>query len=279
VVDFREYENGVADILSFLVGDSATVERNVRIPSARASGTRQVDVLVRGRVFGLDDKTLAVDCKHWKRKIAVNDVDRFVGFVDDIAVDLGLLVASSGYTTAAKSRLRHVRGVHAEIVTLAELSAWSPKGTIHVSFRLPVSDASRAARALRSAGMRVRPDPQLAHSSDEVVLAAFGHFGEPTGDVQSDFSLRARAALNNAGLIVDTVSSGVSIGGGTPAHRWLEVTDREGCGLGLKVLVSSEHEAQLELGRIAVSLGVPEGSLDINRPDGWPPRGFFGLSS
>ncbi|HEV3047794.1 MAG TPA: hypothetical protein VGY13_10590 [Solirubrobacteraceae bacterium] len=67
--DFRQYEDGVADILSFLVGDSATVERNVRVASKRGGRKRQVDVLVRGRVFGLDDTTLAVDCKLRKRSI------------------------------------------------------------------------------------------------------------------------------------------------------------------------------------------------------------------
>lgn len=279
VIDFREYENGVADILSFLVGGSATVERNVRLPSRRGSGARQVDVLVRVRVFGLDDRTLAVDCKHWKRTIAVNDIDQFVGFVDDIAVDLGLLVASSGYTPAAKSRLRHVRGVQAEIVTIAELSAWSPNGTIHVSFRLPAGDAGRESRVLREAGMRVRPDPALARSADEVVLVAFGHFGEPSGEAQRDLSLRAIAALRDAGLPVDTAGSGVSIGGGTPAHRWLEVTDSAGLRLGLKLLAASEHDVQLELGRIAASLAVAEGSLDVERPPGWPPTGLFGLAS
>jgi hypothetical protein len=144
VADFREYENGVADILSFLTGDGATVERNVRLPSRRGGRTRQVDILIRGRVFGLDNTTLAVDCKSWKRKITAPDIDGFLGFLDDIAVDLGLLVASSGYSQAAKSRLQHERGVRAEIVTLDELSAWSPKGTIHISFRLPATDAERA---------------------------------------------------------------------------------------------------------------------------------------
>jgi hypothetical protein len=81
--DFREYENGVADILGFLVGDGATVERDVRLPSRRGGRTRQVDVLVRGRVFGLENTTLVVDCKLWGRNVTVDDADRFLGFLDD----------------------------------------------------------------------------------------------------------------------------------------------------------------------------------------------------
>ena len=275
--DFREYENGVADILSFLVGDDATVERNVRVPSRRGGHKRQVDVLVRGRVFGLDDTTLAVDCKLWKRKVATNDIDRFLGFLDDIAVDLGLLVASSGYSSAAKSRLRHERGAHAEVVTLEELNAWCPKGTIHVSFRLPVTDAERAAAALRTAGMRVRPDSGLTRTADEAVLEAFGHFGG--ADEQHDLMQRATKALSAAGLPVEIVSSGVSIGGGTPAHRWLEVTDRAGVQIGIKVLAGTEDEARRELDAVATTLGVTREMLDIERPEGWPVTGLFGLRS
>ncbi|MGP0103605.1 MAG: restriction endonuclease [Solirubrobacteraceae bacterium] len=274
--DFKEYENGVADILSFLVGDSATVERNVRVASKRGGRKRQVDVLVRGRVFGLDDTTLAVDCKLRKRSITADDLDAFLGFLDDIAVDLGLLVASSGYSPAAKSRLQHERGVHAEVVTLDELSSWSPKGTIHVSFRLPADDAKAAAKALRSAGLRVRQDPALSRSPEEVVLNAFGHFGEPTADRQRELAKRAETALMAAGLPVDTASSGVSMGGGTPAHRWLEVTDRSGERLGFKVLAGTEDEAKQECERVAAVLGLAGDSLDVERPDGWPMTGFFG---
>lgn len=277
MADFREYENGVADILSFLTGDGATVERNVRLPSRRGGRTRQVDILVRGRVFGLDNTTLAVDCKRWKRKITAPDIDGFLGFLDDIAVDLGLLVASSGYSQAAKSRLQHERGVRAEIVTLDELSAWSPKGTIHISFRLPATDAERAADALRAVGMRVRPDPGLTCTPEEIVLTAFGHFGEPTADRQNYLREQATKALATVGIPIDTAASGVSIGGGTPAHRWLEVTDQTGAHLGVKVLAATEDDARRELDHIAVAVGLPRELLDVERPDGWPLTGIFGI--
>lgn len=224
-------------------------------------------------MFGLDDTTLAVDCKLWKRKVTINDIDRFLGFLDDIAIDLGLLVASAGYSSAARSRLQHERGVRAAVVTLDELSAWSPKGTRHVSFRFPTADAERAASTIRAVGMRVRPDPDLSRSPNEVVLVAFGHFG----DADADPFQRAKAALAAKGLPVETASSGVSIGGGTPTHRWLEVTDRAGLRVGIKVLAGTEDEAQQELDRVAPSLGVPREILDVERPEGWPVTGLFGL--
>jgi hypothetical protein len=110
-----------------------------------------------------------------------------------------------------------------------------------------------------------------------VVLEAFGHFGEPTADRQHELAKRAKTALTAAGLPVDTASSGVSIGGGTPAHRWLAITDRAGERIGIKVLAGTEDEAQQELDRVAAILGLPRESLDVERPDGWPMTGFFGF--
>ncbi len=275
--DFRDYENGVADILSFLVGGEATVERNVHVPSRRGRGTRQVDVLVRGRVFGLDDTTLAVDCKRWKRKVTIEDIDRFVGFLDDLGADLGLLVASSGYSTAAEERLRDERGTRVEVVTVDELASWSPKGTIHASFRVPTADAERASAALRNAGMRVRPDPGLTQSDAEVVLQAYGHFGTGDADEQRELIERATQALDAGGIATEMAASGVSVDGGTPAHRWLQVTDRAGDHVGIKILADSEAAVDRALDRFANDLGVPREDLDVERPEGWPVTGLFGL--
>ncbi len=273
--DFREYENGVADILSFLLGDAATVERNVHVLPRRGQRRRQVDILVRGRVFGLDDVTLAVDCKAWARRVAVGDIDRFLGFLDDVGADLGLLVSASGYSAAAKARLEKERGAWAKLLTPNELSAWSPRGTRSVSFRLNAAQAQRAAEALRAKGLRVRPDPELRHSDDEIVLTAFGHFG--SDPAEDELVPRAQTALAAAGLSAKMASAGVTISGGTPAHRWLEVTGPTGDLLGLKVLAGTEDEAEQELKRVAETLGLPRALLGVERPPGWPVTGLFGL--
>lgn len=136
VDDFREYENGVADVLSYLLGDSAVVERNVRVPSRRGAGARQVDVLVRGRVFGLEDTTLIVECRMRKRPLSAPDIDGFLSFLDDAGADLGLLVSPQGCTRPARSRLGNERGARAAVVTLDELAQWSPRGTRTISLRI-----------------------------------------------------------------------------------------------------------------------------------------------
>ena len=68
----------------------------------------------------------------------------------------------------------------------------------------------------------------------------------------------------------------MTIGGGTPAHRSLEVT-LAGQGTGLKVLAASEEEASRELATGRGSLGLPGDLLDVDRPPDWPVMGLFGL--
>lgn len=73
-----EYENGVADVLAFLAGNSAVVDRDVKLPGGHSGVIRQVDVRARGRVFGMADATLMVDCKRWGKPVDVGDAGAFV---------------------------------------------------------------------------------------------------------------------------------------------------------------------------------------------------------
>jgi len=98
VDDFRDYENGVADVLAFLADGSATVERDVRLPGVRSGRSRQIDVLVRGRIFGAADMTMIVDCKRRKTPVDVKAIESFIGMVEDVGAEVGMIVTSSGST-------------------------------------------------------------------------------------------------------------------------------------------------------------------------------------
>jgi len=71
-----EYENAVADVLAFLAGDSATVERNVKLYGRRSKTDRQIDVVVRQRSFGAET-VLIVDAKRWDKPLDVADCRDF----------------------------------------------------------------------------------------------------------------------------------------------------------------------------------------------------------
>jgi hypothetical protein len=55
-----------------VIGWDAWPERleNVRLPGRRSGRKRQIDVLVRGRIFGMADANLIVDCKRRRVTLA-----------------------------------------------------------------------------------------------------------------------------------------------------------------------------------------------------------------
>lgn len=274
----REYESGVADVLSFLHGDEATVQRDVHLPAMLSRGTRQIDVLVRGKVFGLPDVTMVVECKRHNRRVNIGPASQFVDLLDDVGAELGMLVTTRGASQKALERLRAARGARARVLSLDELARWTPKGTVLATIRVDEADAASATRALRQAGVRVRPDSSYDHGPNEIVLTAFARWGDGSAEEQTRLLALVAGALKRSNITFEPVGHGVALSGGTPAHRWLDVTDTTGEQIGLKVLVSNELEVDRELAMIAQQLGTRREHLDVARPDGWPPPGLFGLA-
>jgi Restriction endonuclease len=279
--DFREYENGVADVLAFLAGESAEVERNVRLPSRSNSRARQIDVVVRGRIFGMADATMVVDCKRHKAPVDVKAIESFIGFVEDVGADIGLLVTSSGTTESARSRASAERGVRLEVLALDELVRWSPAGTVATTYGLPADHVSAAQAALRKAGVRVRDEQAYEAQDGELLVTAFRHYGQahPSADIQQQFHETTQGAFRKLGLEPRHVASGVTMAGGTPGHRWLEVT-AAGVPSGIKVIAATEAEAEAQLDRVATTFaqaGIPREALSYVKPEDWPVTTMFGL--
>jgi hypothetical protein len=274
-----EYENGVADVLAFLAGDSAVVDRNVKLHGRHSLTTRQIDVRVRGRIFGMADAMLIADCKRWGKPVDVADAGTFVDLVEDVRADFGLLVTTEGASAAARERLRSARGTGLEVMTLRELAAWRPPGTFSTRYLIPESHRAAAERVLRRAGFRVMPDSDPRAAGGQVCLDVFRHYGTaaPSPEVQQAAQARAAEAMSSAGMPEPVIlGSGIVGAGGTPGHRWLEVTVN-GTPAGLKILAATEDEAAGELRRLSELLRVPGSVLDVIRPDGWPVPRMFGV--
>ena len=91
--DWRKYERHIADKLREWGGDQADVKFNQTLPGKFSGVERQVDALVTGAFAGDVEKevTAAVDCKHYARNVTVPQVEAFMGLVEDVQTDLGLL--------------------------------------------------------------------------------------------------------------------------------------------------------------------------------------------
>ena len=186
-------------------------------------------------------------------------------------------MVASGASEAARTRAKRARGIRVEVLTIEELEAWQPPGTLSAAFRLPASQQATAQAALRRKGFRTRVE-QAPGQDNEIVLVAIRHYGanSDSGENQGLLRRTAREALAHADIEAVDVSMDITIKGGTPGHQWLEVTFG-GMPVGVRVLAASEAELVTELNRVAVSLGLPRDQLDVVRPDGWLVTQLFGL--
>jgi Restriction endonuclease len=124
--DWRQYERQIFERLKEMAGDEGDVEFDATLPG-RFSGTdRQIDALVRGNFASkVTRASMAVDCKCFGRKVNVKDVEMFMGLVQDVGTDFGLLVTTEGFSEAAKRRAA-TPGLRIDIVPYEELAVWEP---------------------------------------------------------------------------------------------------------------------------------------------------------
>lgn len=269
-----EYENGVADVLSFLAGGEAIVERNVHLLGAKSRQDRQIDVLVTGHIFGTGNATMVVDCKRYKKPVDVNTVGAFVALIEDVGADIGLLVTTTGASDAAREYADNTRGIRLDILPLDTLTAWSPKGTVFFDYAVPSHLYAESNRSLRRAGFRVKPTAidKSRSLNDYLGLSAYRHLGSgsPSGEIQVQARNHLLAALAKVGVTEPIgLGNGVVTSGGTPSDRWLDVS-LSGQKAGLKILAASENDITAELDRLADILNLPRQLIDVIRPTPWP---------
>jgi hypothetical protein len=71
----------------------------------RSGRNRQVDVAVYAQLVG-QPLFVAFECKHYKRPVGVGKIDEFIGKIDDINANAGVLVSDSGYDAGALARAK-----------------------------------------------------------------------------------------------------------------------------------------------------------------------------
>jgi hypothetical protein len=123
---WQMYEAQITERLRRKAEPEADVRANQNVPGKLSGIDRQVDVLVTGLFGGLVRARMAVDCKCWSTHVDVADVEQFIGLVEDIGVEMGLLITTSGYSDAAIQRAKSARGVFVEVVPFEELDEWEP---------------------------------------------------------------------------------------------------------------------------------------------------------
>lgn len=127
--DWRDYELEIHDLLAGKAEPGAVIDFDVKRPGHLSGTDRQIDVWLGGTLAGgvvPNRVTLAVDCKCWSSTVNVPDVERFIGTLEDVQADIGLLVTTTGFSRAAQRRAGRARGLQLEVVTFAQLRDWEP---------------------------------------------------------------------------------------------------------------------------------------------------------
>ncbi|ULO04851.1 restriction endonuclease [Paenibacillus sp. 19GGS1-52] len=91
-MDWRRYEVEIYQKLK-----SEFPEVNItfdgKILGHQSKVERQIDVLAVGKFMG-HEITLAVECKYYSKNIDVKIVDGFIGFLEDIKADIGIIITN-----------------------------------------------------------------------------------------------------------------------------------------------------------------------------------------
>jgi len=159
---WQQYQNAVAAFLSQL-------GFNVRIdePIQGARARHKLDVTARMSVAGVD-QLWVIECKSWKRPVPKERVLTFLGIVDDVGADRGLLFSESGFQAGA------VRAAQKTNVTLTGLADFEQNSSFEISSTKAKALDERIAKIMRDfAAVWDLPESER--------LATLAHYSGPPG--------------------------------------------------------------------------------------------------
>ncbi len=101
-MDWKDYEREIVDHFRECY-PAARITHDAKIMGRFSKVERQIDLLIEEQASDFSFK-IVVDAKFRGRKIDVNDVESFLGFINDVGAHTGMMIALEGYTPAALSR-------------------------------------------------------------------------------------------------------------------------------------------------------------------------------
>ena len=103
--------------------------KNAHLVGRYSGAKRQIDVLVRFIEGESVISTMLVECKHYAQKINVKIVDSFIGCLEDVGADKGVIVSEKGFTKAAINRAyKGKEDIEVDILSLGELQQFQFEG-------------------------------------------------------------------------------------------------------------------------------------------------------
>ncbi|MBN4080788.1 restriction endonuclease [Caldithrix abyssi] len=126
---WKRFEELVAKVQKTFVPD-AKITLDDKITGVLSGVPRQVDISIRQKI-GQFEILIAIDCKDHSVPIDVKHVEEFIGLVQDIDANKGVLVSASGFTSTAITRGEKA-GLEMYRLVDAEPHEWQATVTIPV---------------------------------------------------------------------------------------------------------------------------------------------------
>lgn len=122
--DWEKYETEIFDKLNKEFPDGEIL-KNQKIIGTFSKRSRQIDILVKAKLIGKNIFGV-IDCKKFSKKIDVKTVESFIGFLEDIGANLGVLITNIGYTKSAINRITNYtnRDIRLDIVKFKEFEEY-----------------------------------------------------------------------------------------------------------------------------------------------------------
>ncbi|WP_338376487.1 restriction endonuclease [uncultured Flavobacterium sp.] len=102
---WKEYEIKLFDLLKQTYPE-CEIEFDDSVFGIYSKVERQIDFAVRGNLAGKRILGI-VDCKYYNKKIHVKTVESFIGMMQDVNANFGLIITNQGYSQAAKNRVKY----------------------------------------------------------------------------------------------------------------------------------------------------------------------------
>ena len=99
---WKRFEELVKRVQEELAPD-AIVKLDDKIIGSDTGIARQIDISVK-RSIGNYEILVVIDCKDYSRPVNVKDVEAFIGMIQDVHANKGVIVSASGFTKTAKTR-------------------------------------------------------------------------------------------------------------------------------------------------------------------------------
>lgn len=104
MADWELYEQQIYEKFKNSYSD-CEFTKNDKIVGQYSKVQRQIDVAVRGTLAGYP-QLLVIECKYFNKHVDVKVVDSFIGFLEDVNANHGVIITNNGFSEAAQNRAK-----------------------------------------------------------------------------------------------------------------------------------------------------------------------------